>query len=133
MEKHLRGHVGSGANHLCLVKTPQYAAYTPGKQGYAQLAPMEYQGEDAVNNHNAPCAVCETARNKVLMIPGTTTCPSGWTREYYGYIMTQRKDGHKKSEFICVDGQPDSLPGSAAHTLIAGELFRVEAVCDIIP
>ena len=124
---------GSGANHLCLVKNPEYAGYTPGIQNIIQLYPLEYENIAAVQNHNAPCAVCGTTRNKVLMIPGTITCPLGWTREYYGYIMTQRKDIQQKSEFICVDGQPDGLPGSAGHTEPAGELFRVEAVCGIIP
>ncbi len=44
------------------------------------------------------------------MVPGNSTCPQAWTKEYNGFIMS---DPLKKTEFICVDesaeGQGESL------------------------
>ena len=75
--------------------------YTAGTQtGRAYLYGAEYQtGEGvgyngpliSVHDHNVPCAVCYTsARGTVIMIPAQLTCPSSWTREYYGYLMAER-------------------------------------------
>ena len=42
------------------------------------------------HNHDVPCAVCYvTQRSTVNMVPAKYTCPSGWTREYYGYLMSE--------------------------------------------
>ena len=54
------------------------------------------------------------------MIPAQITCPSSWTREYYGYLMTERHD-HYRSTFECVDQSPESIPGSIPNT--DGALF----------
>ena len=82
----------------------------------------------SVNDYNAPCAVCYTSmRGTVVMIPAQLTCPSSWTREYYGYLMTERND-HNRSTFECVDHSPQSVPGSATNT--NGALFyHVEVKC----
>ena len=33
---------------------------------------------------------------------GSTKCPSGWSREYYGYVMANYYT-HNKGEYVCVD------------------------------
>ena len=122
---------GGGANYICLPEQPQYSTYTAGTQtGRAYLYGAEYQtGQGAgfngplisVHDHNVPCAVCYTsARETVVMIPARLTCPSSWTREYYGYLMTERHN-HHRSTFECVDSSPQSVPGSIANT--DGALF----------
>ena len=90
---------GGGANHLCLPEQPQYSTYTTGSQiGRAYLYGAEYETGSQANNdngplrsvsgHNVPCAVCyASTRETVVMIPAKRTCPSSWTREYYGYLM----------------------------------------------
>jgi hypothetical protein len=35
-----------------------------------------------LNDHDAPCSVCQTPRSSVLMIPGRNECFPGWTKEY---------------------------------------------------
>jgi hypothetical protein len=84
------------------------------------------------HNHNVPCAVCLAAtRETVLMLPGKTTCPTSWTREYQGYIMAERHD-HHRSTFECVDRSQASVPGSSANT--HGALFyHAEATCNGLP
>ena len=102
---------GGGANYLCLPEQPQYSFFTAGTQsGRAYLYGAEYQTINNANSplhslhdHNVPCAVCYTStRETLLMIPARLTCPSSWTREYYGYLMAERYDHHRKT-FECVD------------------------------
>uniref|UniRef100_A0A1X7V7M9 Uncharacterized protein n=1 Tax=Amphimedon queenslandica TaxID=400682 RepID=A0A1X7V7M9_AMPQE len=86
-------HTGGGANYVCLPKVPQYMS-TNVPQYSAYMYGTEY---DNVNNifsgkhdHNVPCAVCYTSTKSVkLMIPAKTSCPSSWTIEYKGYLMTE--------------------------------------------
>ena len=131
-----RTHRG-GANYLCMPKDPEYSTtltYRDGVQGSAYVYGTEYkqplQGEQV---HNAPCAVCYVStRPTVVMIPAKASCPPTWTREYYGYIMTDVKGSpphpRGRSMFECVDKDQESLPGSAANT--PGATFHhVEASC----
>ena len=127
---------GGGANYLCLPEQPQYSTYTAGSQtGRAYLYGAEYHTAGADNgpfrsfhDHNVPCAVCYTStRGTVVMIPAQTTCPSSWTREFYGYLMAE-KHTHYRSTFECVDQYPQSVPGSIANT--DGVLFfHIEVKC----
>ena len=61
-----------------------------------------------------PCAVCEVStRSKHIMVPGTYECPSGWLVEYSGWLMTGHY-GHKgRHEFVCLDKDPETVPGEA--------------------
>ena len=133
---------GGGANYLCLPEQPQYSTYTAGIQsGRAYLYGAEYQaggvhlqdsGPLSFGDHNVPCAVCYTlTRETVVMIPAQNTCPSSWTREYYGYLMANHIAFYR-STFECVDQSPQSVPGSIADT--DGALFyHVEVKCNGIP
>ena len=124
-------HSGGGANYLCLPDQPQYSTYTAGGQnGRAYLYGAEYQtsGNDngpfhSFHDHNVPCAVCYTStRGTAAMIPARITCPSSWTREYYGYLMASYHGrGRSRTMFECVDRYPQSVPGSIANT--DGSLF----------
>ena len=58
---------------------------------------------DYLMDHIVPCAQCYVpTRTAMIMIPAKTQCPSGWTREYYGYLTSDREI-HKRSSFNCVD------------------------------
>ena len=131
---------GGGANYLCLPEQPQYSSYTAGTQTHrAYLYGAEYETGSYTNgplrsfhNHNVPCAVCYTsARETVVMIPARLTCPSSWTREYYGYLMAEYYD-HHRSTFECVDLNPQSIPGSIADTNGA-VFYHTEVKCNGIP
>ena len=62
------------------------------------------------------------------MIPAKINCPTGWTKEYQGYLMTQHFS-HHNTEFVCVDRNPESrVDGDASQN---GALFYpVEGRCD---
>lgn len=116
-------------------KIPVYSLrYRSGVNRYGgQIFGAEYELPiQGIQDHNVPCAVCHVpTRRAILMIPATTNCPSTWTREYFGYLMSDYY-GHKRTMFECVDSTMESLPGSSTNA--NGALFyHVEAVCNGLP
>ena len=100
------------------------SATTSGVQGYSYVYGAEYETipmEDhfsAVHDHNVPCGVCYTSKRvAVTVIPAKTQCPSNWTLEYSGYLMSAGRawSDHYRTMYECVDKNPDSVPGSAAR------------------
>lgn len=85
-----------------------------------------------LSQHDAVCAVCHVrTRGSQLMIPGTYTCPSGWTREYHGYLMSE-KFYHHSSQYICVDRDAEYVPGSGGNRNGA-LLYLVAGMCGALP
>ena len=130
---------GGGANHLCMPDNPDYSSYTPGVQGASPIHGAEFETDilkpsikgplSSFHDQNIPCAVCSTSvRAQVLMIPAKTQCPSSWTLEYSGYLMSNLRK-HHRTMFECVDGNPDTVLGQASNTNGA-LLYHTEATCD---
>ncbi|XP_064604594.1 short-chain collagen C4-like [Liolophura sinensis] len=138
-------HTGSGANQLCLPLDPQFNKTYPGHQSKSYVYGTEFQissGNDVFYTTNsggvvphdreAQCAVCYTSgRLSHLMIPARLECPSGWTVEYLGFLMSQHHTYHK-SEYVCVDQDPDTHPATASN-LNGNLLYVVEAACGSLP
>ena len=134
-------HYGGGSNYLCLPRNPKYDKYQNGHQyaGYiygTEYRVSQYNGnpfDRNLHDHDAPCAVCFVeSRASMLMMPARNDCPSGWTEEYHGYLMSEYY-GHKHSrEFICVDGNPEYVPGSK-DSKEGALLYPVEGVCGSLP
>ena len=134
-----RGHSGGGANYLCMPHNPQYGRYQPGVQGYSPIFGTEYQtyaGSPLASSldHNVPCAVCYVStRETALMLPARLECPTSWTLEYSGYLMSAYKNGdHYRTMFECEDSDPDTIPGSSANT-DGAQFFHTEATCNGLP
>ena len=117
--------VGGAANYICMTKQPRYQPGTTLiNRGQSPVSGAEYQlvrGQATdyrrIYSHNAPCAVCEVSgRSKHIMIPGTYVCPRGWTREYYGWLMSEYRSHKGRTMFICVEHYPELAPGTAADT-----------------
>ena len=124
-------HKGGGANHLCLPSDPQYTLkHIDGDRKHAYLWGSEYQSP-ILGQHdlNVACAVClAETRETMLMIPAQTDCPTSWTREYYGYLMTEHHN-HHRSTFECIDKSQEPIPGN--HGNQDGALFyHVEVNCN---
>ena len=125
---------GGGTNYQCLPNNPEYGQYIAGVQGNSPIFGVEYtlSVQSAVNNHNAPCAVCHVStRAAVLMIPAWLHCPSQWTLEYTGYLMTEH-NAHNAATFECVDKDAEAVPGSHVNTN-GGEFYHVEGSCNGLP
>jgi hypothetical protein len=134
-------HSGGASNYLCLPLNPIFDKITPGTQGYSYVYGIEYESpphsnifHPNVHDHDAPCAVCHTeSRGSHLMIPARNMCPSGWTLEYKGYLMTANLGQTGRTQFICVDGNPEAIPGSHSAQQDVAILYFVESQCGSLP
>ena len=135
------GEKGGATNYLCMPNDPNYLLYASGIQGRNYVYGVEYDPTSGqpfrvnpdVYGHNAPCAVCmATSRCCLLMIPAKTNCPTSWTIEYVGYLMSASQDHSLPTEYVCVDKDPESVAGlDAANWSQGSGIFRhVEASCN---
>ncbi|XP_013421648.1 uncharacterized protein LOC106181730 [Lingula anatina] len=106
-------------------------------------AELEIQANDPFNKVNTGrirtlqdetpvCAVCRSInRSSQVMIPARRECPESWTQEYNGYLMSSHH-GHKRSQFVCIDGAPEVNEGGTGNQNGA-LLYVVEAKCGSLP
>ena len=127
---------GGGAEKLCLPDEPEYinGAQSVVTSHTSTIHGAEYQTHTGPIsnrlNQNVPCAVCHAStRETMIMIPAKIQCPPSWTREYYGYLMTEFDTiHHYRSSFNCIDVAPDTVTGEVSDT--NGALFyHVVASC----
>lgn len=107
-------HGGGPTNYYCLHDSPEYNQVNAGNQNGALLYKVEYEMSgyglaalNGVHDYDARCVVCEVPRRTQIMIGARRNCPSGWTREYEGYLMGQHYT-QAASELICVDASPEA-------------------------
>ena len=129
-------HKGGAANYLCMPDDPDHLQYNSGTQGKSYIAGVEYDygsfpSLSAVNSHNMPCALCYVStRNVVVMIPAKTHCPTNWTLEYTGYLMSEYYSHYGRTMYTCVDGDPESVPGSNGWSNPRALIYLVEPYCN---
>ena len=135
-------HPGGGSNPQCLPLDPNFLTPISGNQLLrAYMYGAEYETFTDSDSHihglqetDVPCAICHVSnRTAVYMVPAKYTCPPGWTREYYGYLMAEYYAGtHHRSQYTCVDTAFKSVDGSSANK--GGLLFHfVEGRCGSLP
>ena len=132
---------GGATNYLCMPNDPDYLQYGSGIQGPNYVYGVEYEPRSGqplrvqpdVYAHNVPCAVC-MARSRccLLMIPAKTQCPTSWTTEYIGYLMSAGPGLTLPTTYECVDKDPESVAGLDATNWYRGSgIFNhVEASCN---
>ena len=80
---------GSGANYLCLPRDPTISPRKAGPYyGYVMGAKYNHPLSPATNHGIVPCALCETKRSTVFMLPANDECHEGWTTEYSGWLAS---------------------------------------------
>ena len=129
------GHEGAAVDPLCIPKTlsQQYLESNSGYQNYIHL----YAGKYIIYGPLAhsygrivPCALCQVnGHTNKIMIPSRYECPSGWRREYYGYLMAGKHDHKAATQFTCVDESLEQIPGSGGNTN-GYRFYTVEANAD---
>ena len=135
-------HKGGGANYLCVTTEPQSGKFLPGDSSkhVSLLYGSEYQirldglpYSRQLHDQDVPCALCHmTTRGAVFMLPGRYECPSGWTQEYHGYLVTAHHDISHRTMFECMDIEPEKVDGG--HANHDGALFyHVEPRCGSLP
>ena len=129
---------GGGSNPQCLPLDPSYLKYEYNKQTTSRslMYGAEYENTNGIvlNSHDTdvPCAVCYVpTRTTLYMMPAKYTCPSGWTTEYYGYLMTERYN-HYRTLFSCVDNSIKSVIGTS-HNHNGLLFYLVEGKCGSLP
>ena len=129
------GHEGSAVDPLYIPKTlsQQYLETNGDYQGYIQLYGAKYITDGPLYHsylRHAPCALCEVnGRTNKIMIPSRYECPSGWRREYYGYLMAGHYTHKAATQFTCVDKSVEPIPGSGSSDS-GYQLYTVEANAD---
>ena len=134
-------HSGGGSNPQCLPLDPNFLTAISGSQTRALLYGAEYETHTASNSylhgrqeHDVPCAVCHVSnRTAVYMVPAKYTCPTGWTREYYGYLMTEYYSGHHRSQYTCMDVALKPATGSSTTNHNGLLFYFVEGRCGSLP
>ena len=113
---------GGSSDKICLPDDPDYHPVTNGVTvpfySVVQGAEYEYHAGPLRNltQHNAPCSVCYVPnRATSIMVPAKTRCPTSWTREYYGWLVTERET-HYRSTYTCLDFSPEAIAGGVADT-----------------
>ena len=100
---------------------------------YSYVYGSEYQSHNKImHNHdwNVPCAVCYVPdKSTKLQVPGMTSCPSSWTQEYKGYLMSDFRGHRRNVVFECIDEAGQKIPGSNRDTNGA-LLYFVMPKCD---
>ncbi|XP_065914339.1 short-chain collagen C4-like isoform X3 [Dysidea avara] len=130
---------GGASNPQCLPLDPKSLTQISGTASRAYMYGAEYNTKphsdsylDGVEDTDVPCAVCYvTQHSTVYMVPAKYTCPSGWTREYYGYLMSERYS-HHPSQFTCIDVAFKSIVGSSANH-DGMRFYFVEGRCGSLP
>ncbi|XP_076467536.1 short-chain collagen C4-like [Babylonia areolata] len=107
-------HYGGAANHLCLTMAPQFDN-TPVPGSYSFLYGAEYEVIPQHQNQNVPCSLCMAAKSTTVMVPGTHTCPEGWTPQYTGHLAAGHYNHKSATQYVCLDGDLEDMPGGAAN------------------
>ena len=131
---------GGGSNPQCLPLDPNFLTPISGSQTRALIYGAEYEthtdGNSQVHgrqNHDVPCAVCHVSnRTAAYMVPAKYTCPTGWTREYYGYLMSSHSS-HRRTQYTCLDHALKIPTGSSATNHDGLLFYFVEARCGALP
>ncbi|XP_072174531.1 uncharacterized protein [Diadema setosum] len=127
---------GGGSNYLCLTSDPEYSMVVGGRQdARSKIFGAEYRNginfghQTNLHGHDVPCVSCLTkGRQNILMVPGTASCPTNWTKEYNGFVMAARHNLMRTS-YICVDHDAVERPGTSAEDAMSSTLFPVEGIC----
>ena len=125
------------AEYLCLHNQPQFRQTITGQQSNrARLYGVKYSSIDSSSSlrnnrfYDLPCALCYTpSRSTSITIPGRRDCPSSWTKEYQGYLMTEHSLSNRNSRVpICVDVEAETVAGSSSRTF-PSLLHFIETTC----
>lgn len=127
---------GGGSNYLCLpsenVTYADFDLRAMSNLKRSLIDGVKYGNREFFKTKNQPslygsavCSLCQiNGKSMTLMIPGNTTCPSGWKTEYRGYLMA---DSRKKTQFICVDESAEGHGDSNSQNHNIGTLEFVSA------
>ena len=111
---------GGISDYLCLPDNPRYGSTY--NDAISPLYGVEYQrwptSSPRALYDNMPCVVCYIATRSAMFVQQASyLCPSGWSREYYGYMISGATIfDRQRTTTICVDANAEAVPGTGADT-----------------
>ena len=132
-------HTGGMSNTLCLHMQPTFEKYSDTADTLQWIYGVEYQVSNLnlfskpLHDHDALCSVCKVeSRGAKVMIPGRNICPSGWTKEYKGYLMSEHYGHKSRTTAVCVDVDAEGRDGSYENK--DGNLwYFIQGSCGSLP
>ena len=127
------------SNTLCLHMQPTFERYSDTADTLQWIYGVEYQVyhvdilSKPLHDRDALCSVCKVeSRGAKVMIPGRNICPSGWTTEYKGYLMSPHYGHNGRSTAVCVDADAEGRDGSFVND--DGNLwYFIQGCCGSLP
>lgn len=127
------GNSGGGADLLCMVNDPIYDGGSTAYGGAGGLYATKFvtsttaisSAYTSVNGFNVPCTVCQApaARPYAMVNPGRQDCPTGFVRDFKGYLMAAAYNTNPNS-YVCVNDAPQTLGVSQSTT--SSEIYFLE-------
>lgn len=117
----------AGGRLWCLSNDPEWKMYSNSTSTIGIMG-IEYYADELfsadLKYYDVPCTVCHVSiRSSTIMIPGRRSCYTDWIMEYSGYLMSSFS-----SDFICIDEDPDIVPGTN-DTTYRHHLYFTEFYC----
>lgn len=90
--------------------------------------------QNTIEKNQLPCSACHaTLRRSQMMIRGWKVCPSGWTVEYRGYLLSPHKvNAAQRKQVICVDEKAEK-DATNSSTGAGATLVRLGRFCKSFP
>ena len=120
-------------NLLCIPRenpspSHQYVA-TPPTSHITKMEPFLYTDLQGIVDA-VPCARCYTSSQTMeIILPGSKTCPVGWTKLYHGHLVTSFE--LSTTDILCADEQltTNILWGTGSTTTTSNDLNLLETDC----
>ena len=122
---------GGTSDYLCLPDNPSHwSTYQATSVGYLEgVEYEEWRSSRRRLGENMPCAVCYVPTRSALFVQqGSYSCPSGWNREYHGYVMSEYLH-FRRTSTICVDSYPQAVPGTSTNAIHGGHAYFLTVRC----
>lgn len=131
--------VGHGANYQCLPTAPVYGNFNTTENDARSAISVATIKDDtnvidsALDSQVLQCSYCQTLSAFVVrMLVGTKSCPTGWTAEYTGYLISSKEESSRCSMgYACLASSPNTLANS--DTTGTSEVYLVEQECGALP
>ncbi|XP_021355218.1 uncharacterized protein LOC110451497 isoform X2 [Mizuhopecten yessoensis] len=132
---------GAAAEYVCMPNDPIWGPHKDlvNGDGVGFIYGAEYEEPGALFGmpgyvEDVPCAVClGTQHTAYLMIPGRTQCYPGWTEVYQGYLASGHHGHAAASQYVCVDGDAQAVPGGGTHNEDGKLFYGVKTKCGSLP
>ena len=112
---------GGGATHLCLNSRLGLDSYNFQSNNNPKLNRVEFSNNGALGmmasleHLDVVCSVCQApGRSWGLTVAGRFDCPAGFAADYNGYLMAELSTA-ERTNYICVDGDAQGVPGSTTN------------------